>query len=139
MLIIAEKFWEYLFNGEFSFIYYCRLLFNVLLYWPKSSYGALLWLASWESVSSAGDVETWVWSLGQEDPLEEEMASPYSILAWVIPWTEEPGRLQSMGWHRVGHNWATKQQQQKARKVLHKSLQKDPKQCFGQPNISSCF
>ena len=39
----------------------------------------------------------WVWSLGREDPLEEEMASHSSILAWEIPWTEEPGGLQSMG------------------------------------------
>ena len=41
--------------------------------------------------------ETWVRSLAQEDPLEEEMATHSSILAWDIPWTEEPGRLQSMG------------------------------------------
>ena len=41
--------------------------------------------------------ETWVQSLGWEDPLEEEMATHSSILAWKIPWTEEPGRLQSMG------------------------------------------
>ena len=41
--------------------------------------------------------ETWVWSLGQEDPLEKEMAAHSSILAWRIPWTEEPGRLQSTG------------------------------------------
>ena len=41
--------------------------------------------------------ETWVRSLGQEDPLEEEMATHSSILAWKIPWTEEPGQLQSMG------------------------------------------
>ena len=41
--------------------------------------------------------ETQVQSLGQEDPLEEEMATHSSILAWRIPWTEEPGRLQSMG------------------------------------------
>jgi len=41
--------------------------------------------------------ETWVWSLGQEDPLEKEMATHFSILAWRIPWTVEPGRLQSMG------------------------------------------
>ena len=41
--------------------------------------------------------ETWVQSLGQEDPLEKEMATHSSILAWEIPWTEEPGRLQSMG------------------------------------------
>ena len=41
--------------------------------------------------------ETWVLSLGWEDPLEKEMATHYSILAWRIPWTEEPGGLQSMG------------------------------------------
>ena len=51
--------------------------------------------------------ETWVWSLGREDPLEEGMATHSSILAWRIPWTEEPGRLQSMKLQRVGHDWAT--------------------------------
>ena len=48
--------------------------------------------------------ETWVQSLGQEDPLEEEMATHSSILAWRIPWTEEPGRLGSMGLQRAGHD-----------------------------------
>ena len=48
--------------------------------------------------------ETQVRSLGQEDPLEEGMATPYSILAWRIPWTEEPARLQSLGSQRVGHD-----------------------------------
>ena len=48
--------------------------------------------------------ETQVRSLGQEDPLEKEMATRYSVLAWKIPWTEEPGRLQSMGSQRVGHD-----------------------------------
>ena len=48
--------------------------------------------------------ETCVRSLGWEDPLEEEMATHSSILAWRIPWTEEPGRLQSIGSQRVGHN-----------------------------------
>ena len=51
--------------------------------------------------------ETWVQSLGQEDPLEKEMVTHSSILAWRIPWTDKPGRLQSMGLQRVGHNWAT--------------------------------
>ena len=50
--------------------------------------------------------ETQVRSLGQEDPLEKEMATHSSILAWEIPWTEEPGGLQSMGSQRVGHDWA---------------------------------
>ena len=48
--------------------------------------------------------ETWVLSLGWEDPLEEGMATHSSILAWNIPWMEEPGRLRSMGSHRVRHN-----------------------------------
>ena len=50
--------------------------------------------------------ETWVQSLGREDPLEKEMATHSSILAWRIPWTKEPGRLQSTGSQRVGHDWA---------------------------------
>ena len=48
--------------------------------------------------------ETWVQSLGWEDPLEKEMATHSSILAWKIPWMEEPGQLQSMGSKRVRHN-----------------------------------
>ena len=48
--------------------------------------------------------ETWIRSLGWEDPLEKEMATHYSILAWRIPWTEEPGGLQSTGLQRVGHD-----------------------------------
>ena len=53
--------------------------------------------------------EMWVRSLGQEDSLEEEMATHSSFLAWEIPRTEEPGRLQSMGLQRVGHDLVTKQ------------------------------
>ena len=48
--------------------------------------------------------ETWVRSLGWEDPLEKEMATHSSTIAWEIPWTEEPGGLQSTGSQRVGHN-----------------------------------
>ena len=48
--------------------------------------------------------ETQVQSLGSTDPLEKEMATHCSILAWKIPWMEEPGRLQSMGLQRVGHD-----------------------------------
>ena len=51
--------------------------------------------------------ETWVRSLGREDPLEKEMATHSSTLAWRIPWREEPGRLQSMGSQRVRHDWVT--------------------------------
>ena len=51
--------------------------------------------------------ETWVWSLGQEDPLEKGMATYSNILAWRIPWTEKPGGLQSMGSQRMVHDWVT--------------------------------
>ena len=48
--------------------------------------------------------ETWVRSLSQEDPLEKAMATHSSTLAWIIPWREEPGRLQSQGSQRIGHD-----------------------------------
>ena len=51
--------------------------------------------------------EPWVQYLGGEDPLEKEMATHPSILAWRIPWTEEPSKLQSTGLQRVGHDWVT--------------------------------
>ena len=51
--------------------------------------------------------ETWIWSPGQEDPLEKAMATHSSTLAWKVPWMEEQGRLQSMGSQRVGHDWVT--------------------------------
>ena len=54
--------------------------------------------------------ETRVWSLGWEDPLEEGMATHSSTLAWRMPRTEQPGRLQSMGSQRGGHDLVTKQQ-----------------------------
>ena len=50
--------------------------------------------------------ETWVKSMGREDPLEKGMTTHSSILTWRIPWTEEPGELQSMGSQRVGHDLA---------------------------------
>ena len=53
---------------------------------------------------STCDVGDRIQSLGREDPLEEEMATHSSILAWKTPWTEEPGRLQSMRSHTVGHD-----------------------------------
>ena len=62
--------------------------------------------------------ETWVQSLGQEDPLEKEMATYPNILTWKIPWTEEPGGLQSMVSQRVGDDVAIKQQQRDFSKLL---------------------
>ena len=55
--------------------------------------------------------ETWAGSLGREDPLEKDLATCASILAWRIPWREEPDGLQSIGTQRVRHDLATKQQQ----------------------------
>ena len=54
------------------------------------------------------EIWTRVWSLSQKDLLEKGMATQFSILAWEIPWTEEPGGLQSMGSQRVGHDLVTK-------------------------------
>ena len=51
--------------------------------------------------------ETWVWSLGQEDPLEKGIATHSSILAWRIPWTDEPGGLLSLGLQKIEQHWAT--------------------------------
>ena len=67
--------------------------------------------------------ETWVWSVDWEDPLEKNMATHFSILAWRIPWTEEPGGLQSVGSQRVRHDWATK----------HGEGNWDPTRCMEQP------
>ena len=57
-----------------------------------------------ESTHIAGDPGSIIQSLGQEDPLEKGIATHSSILAWRIPWTEDPGRLQFMGLQRVGHD-----------------------------------
>ena len=55
--------------------------------------------------------ELWIRYLGWENPLEEEVATHFSILAWQVPWTGEPGRLQSKGLQRVAHDWTTKPEQ----------------------------
>ena len=62
--------------------------------------------------------EMQVWALGQEDPLEKEMATHSSILAWEIPWTEEPDGLQSMRSQKVRHDLATKQQQRETKVLI---------------------
>ena len=69
------------------------------------TYGLHRWLSSKEFARQMQQIqETWVQFLGGEDPLEEEMATHSSILTWKIPWIEEPGRLQSMGLQRGGHD-----------------------------------
>ena len=63
--------------------------------------------------------ETQPWSLGWEDPPEKEMTAHFSILAWEIPWTVEPGGLQSMEPQKVGYDFVVKQQQQQKYKLPH--------------------
>ena len=77
-----------------------------LLALEYSSSRLISWHSWWYCLSVQETQETRVRSLGQEDPLEEEMAMHSSILAWKIPWTEESGGLQSMGLQRVGHDWS---------------------------------
>jgi len=65
---------------------------------------------------------TWVRSLGQEDPLEKEMATHFSILAWEIPWAEESSGLQSTGSQRVRHNLVTKQHNNNSNKFFQQPM-----------------
>ena len=82
--------------------------FPVLYYLPKFAQAYYHWKEVAQRVKWLPAMqETWVRSLGQEDPLEKEMATHSSTLAWKIPWREKPGRLQSMGSQRVGHDWVT--------------------------------
>ena len=78
--------------------------------------------------ASAGDIEMWVWSLGWEDPLEKEMATHSSILAWRIPWTEGPGGLPSIGSQRVRHDWSNLAQQNTERGAHEREQMKDVKE-----------
>ena len=77
--------------------------------WIRAEDGNKIWLTVASLVAQRlkrlpAMQETWVQSLGREDPLEKEMATHSGILAWRIPWTEEPGGLQSTGSQRVGHD-----------------------------------
>ena len=65
--------------------------------------------------------ETWIWSLGWDDTLKKGIATHSSILAWRIPWTEGPGRLQSMGLQRAGHHWAV---------ITFTDSQEEARKCF---------
>ena len=95
------KVWNKLKKGSNSFVqHWC-----VSYYWEWLGLLGLPWVAKMVKSLTAMQ-ETQFQFLGQEDPLEKGMAIHSSILAWIIPWTEEPGRLQSMGSQRVGHDWA---------------------------------
>ena len=77
--------------------------------------------------------ETQVWSLGRKDPLEESMAIYSRILAWRIPWTEDPDGLQSKGSHRVRHNWSN------LARMHMSSLGRSPREGNGNPLLYSCL
>ena len=93
-------------NNRRNVLFYGNKRLNIVKIWstPKRI-GASLVAQSVKNLPAVQ--ETRVQSLGWEDPLEKEMAPHSSTFAWKIPWTEEPGRLQSMGSWRVGHEWAT--------------------------------
>ena len=107
---VSEE-WTLFISLEYLFIYFAFILFKIYLL----IYFWLCWVfvTAWASLVAQmvkhppAKQKTRVWSLGWEDPVEKEMVTHSSILAWKIPWTEEPGRLQSMGSQRVGHNGAT--------------------------------
>ena len=106
-----ENFWLFL------QIWFSKYNFRYLLYWAfytARGSSRIRWNFKLRASLVAQTVknppatrETRVRSLGQEDPLEKEMATHSSIPAWKIPWVEEPGRLQSIGSQRVGRDWVT--------------------------------
>ena len=100
-LQVKITFLEILFDSFPIFLFF---LGNLI----AASYATLGLPGGSDGKESACNVGDWVRSLVWEDPLEEGMATHSSILAWRIPWTEEPGRLQSTGLQRVGHHWVTK-------------------------------
>ena len=81
-------------------------LICVFVFFRQMSSGLPQWLSSKDSTCNAGAQEIQVQFLHQEDPLEKSLATHSSIFAWKIPWTEEPGGLQSMGWQRVVCDWS---------------------------------
>ena len=79
-----------------------QILIPYITYMRNSKYDTNEHIGSSDCKASACRQETWVWSLDREDPLEKEIVSHSSTLAWKIPWMEEPGRLQSIGLQRLG-------------------------------------
>ena len=89
---------------EYTDLFQC----TVMAGWKFLNWKAFLVVQMVKNVpANAGDIRDWVWSLSQGDPLEKGMATLSSTLTWRIPWTEEPGRLQSMELQSIGHDWAT--------------------------------
>ena len=112
-MIICLKFW--FFSSSIFFSMSLSQPVNKVLTINLDCIKHWFWKRSYSHVSPVAQMvkrlptmrETGVQSLGQEDLLEKEMATHSSILAWKIPWMEEPDRLQSMGSQRIGHDWAT--------------------------------
>ena len=99
--LLQRWFWKWLYSKYFcdwKYVQNNQKQFCFRMGFPCGSAGKECVPAMWE---------TWVWSLGREGPLENDMATQSSTLAWKISWTEEPGRLQPMGLQRVRHDWAT--------------------------------
>ena len=88
-----------------STCFFSQFFFVFFFLWSKHSLSLCLRVSMVKNLPAMQ--QTWVWPQDQEDPLEKEMETHSSILAWRIPWTEKPGRLQSMGLQRVKHDWAT--------------------------------
>ena len=82
------------------------LAISLICVYITQSWSVLFCQISFEIVKCEFMQGTWIWSLGQEDPLEKGMVIHYSILPWRIPWTEEPGGLESMESQTVGQDWA---------------------------------
>ena len=80
--------------------------------------------------------ETWVWSLGWEDPRKKEMVTHFSIPAWRIPWTENPGGLQSTGLQKVWHGWANVTQFSSVQSLSHVRLFSNPWTAARQASLS---
>ena len=85
----------------------CHPLLLCLQSFPLWGSYPMNWIFTSGGQSIGAMQETHIWSLGREDPLKKEMATHFSILVWRIPWTEDPGGLQSIGSQRVRHNWVT--------------------------------
>ena len=100
-ILLAPHHWTIYQLGAFNWQIPTQTGFNIKdIYWISTSLVA-------QMVKKLPEMQTWVWSLGWEHPLDKGMATHSSILAWRIPWTEELGRLQSMGSQGVRHNWVT--------------------------------
>ena len=91
-------------NSNYCFLADLHYLMNNIHPFEKSGSPQEASLVARSAKNLTAMQDTWVWSLGQEIPLEEETATQLSILAWKIPWREELGRLESMGSQRVGHD-----------------------------------